>query len=311
MRISGLLACWALCLCGPEGFSQGCKRSELNAFGGYRNDTYTRVNRTAGVQSDTIDINNLNIWQVGVNGRFMMPGFKDSFVRNFFVNGFAYWGWKAGASELVERVKSYAGAGVQKGKAHVDSVNTTDFQAGLGYLFEWESWNFGLSSGYAWDNQTIETNSGKISYPAGSPYVDAPLYGSGYKTATKWRGPWVGADVEYSQCSWRTRAGYEFHIASFSAKHTIPNNFIARLQGVDSYANASQAYGNVAFFDGDYRYCEWGKIGAGFTYQHWQALHGDLSSQESSLDAVPSSTTTSSSARWTAYGANINLGFVY
>lgn len=316
MRLSQIATSAVFLLYAASAFSQDCRRSELNLSGGYRSDTYKRDNTTKSdshttIQKDTIDINHINIWQVGVNGRAMMPGFENCFARNFFLSGFAYWGWKGAAGKLHEPITSFTGAGKQNGKARLDKVDTRDFQLGLGYLFNWKHWNFGLSSGFAYDKQNIKTRSGKISYPSGAPYIDAPIYGIGYQTVTKWWGPWIGTEIEYCRSLWRVSTGYEIHFADYSAHHTIPNNFIARLQGVESKTRSSQAYGNVVFLEGDYRFCKGWKVGSVFAYQHWQANHGHLKSDDFKLDGTPSSTKVSSTARWIAYGMTLDIGYTF
>ena len=191
IRLWQIIACTALLMYKEPAFSQACSLSDLNISSGYRNDTYKTVNTTKAVpdtttQVDTINIKNINVWQVGVNGRLIMPDLENCFLNNFFLSGFAYWGWNGSGGRLNEHVVSFTGAGELRGKAKLKKAETSDFQLGLGYLFYWREWNFGLSAGYAYDKQKIETKSGQISFPAGAPFVDAPLYGNGYQTTTKW-----------------------------------------------------------------------------------------------------------------------------
>jgi len=296
-------------------FSQICQVSDLDLSGGYRNDTYKTVNTTRAdsdtLQVDTIHVNNVSIWQVGVNGRIMNPGFQDSFLRNFFLTGFAYWGWSGGSGGLHEHVVSFTGAGELTGKAALKKATTYDFQLGLGYLFDWCEWGFGLSAGYAYDKQIVATKSGEISFPEGTPFVVAPLYGTGYQTVTKWRGPWLGVCLEYNQCAWRVDVEYDFHFANYFANHTIPDNFLARLQGVASNTHSSRAYGNVLSLNGEYRFYGGWKTGAAFVFQYWKANHGHLTSGDFALDGVPATTKVLSSAKWITYGFTLDVGYTF
>ncbi len=289
--------------------------SDLNLSGGYRNDTYKSVNNTKDsgqtTQSDTIRVENVNIWHVGVNGRIALPNFTDYCLENFSLSGFAYWGIGAPSGRLHEHVVSYIGAGELHGKAKLKRARTYDFQLGANYLFDWNEWSFGLSAGYAYDEQKIATKSGKISFPEGAPYVDSPLYGSGYQTKTKWRGPFVGTGIEYDWCLWHFGAWYELHFANYSANHVIPNNFLARLQGVDSQTHSSRAYGNIAALSADYRFCSGWQVGAIFTYQHWQANKGHLKSYAFELDGVPATTKVVTTSEWIAYGIILNVGYTF
>jgi len=315
-RLWQILACTASLLYNEAAFSQVCPISEINVSGGYRNDTYKTTNTTktdsdTTTQVDTIDVHNVHIGQVGVNGRLMMPDFEVCCLNNFFLSGFAYWGWNGHCGGLHEHVVSHTGAGELTAKAKLKKAGTRDFQLGLGYLFDWNEWNIGLSAGYAYDRQNIATKSGKIAFPSGSTFIDAPLYGSGYETTTKWEGPWIGTSLEYNECWWRFGAGYELHFADYSANHTIPDNFQARLQGVGSTIHSSQAYGNVAFVDADYRFCDGWKLGAAFAYQYWQANHGHLKSEDFILDGIPTTTKVNNKAKWSAYSIILNLGCAF
>ena len=80
----------------------------------------------------------------------------------------------------------------QTGNAHLKNARTSDYQIGLGYLFDKDCWNLSLAAGYAFDKQKIRTKYGSITFPSPGRPVDAPLYGAGYKTVTTWKGPWVG-----------------------------------------------------------------------------------------------------------------------
>ena len=256
--------------------------TELNISTGYRHDDLCRVNTLKSPsstvsQKDHIRINNINIWQVGINGRLMMPCtiedccWNDSILNHIFLDGFAYWGWGGHGAQLHEHIASSLFSEKQIGEATLKNARTEDYQIGLGYLFDWNCWNLGVSGGYAYDRQKIQTKHGKIAFPSSAPFNKASIYGNGYKTATRWEGPWVGAELFHNWWAWRGSLGYEFHFAHYQANHSIPPNPTSQQQGMRSTTKSSHAYGNVIFLDGRYFFCTGWEIGLRFKYQNWRA----------------------------------------
>jgi len=234
--------------------------SDFDLSTGYRNDCLQLKNTLeltppAVDQTDQIKINDISIWHIGINGRFLIsPLLQNNFnecscLHNFFLAGFAYWGCNICDAHMHETIRGNSQK--QVGKAKIINVNTYDYQIGLGYLVDWNNWNLSLSSGYAYDKQKIGAKHGEISYPSGSPFEPAPLYGTGYKTATTWKGPWIGIELSYFWCRWKASAGYEYHFARYNANHHIPVGAIAQIEGYKTNTK-SDANGNVIFLKGIY-----------------------------------------------------------
>lgn len=318
MNIFKHFALVSLLYCGM-GLSAFERGTEFNLTNGYRNDELQRTNRLESTdpivsQKDHIKIDNINLYQLGLNFR-SMPHFDDcenlSYLNNFFINGFAYWGWGGSGATLHEHIKSYVYDVEQLGRAKLKNACTQDYQIGLGYMFDCDCWNLSLSGGYAYDKQVIHSNHGEIAFPASAPFVDAAIYGKGYKTTTTWQGPWVGTELFYDLCDWRLSLGYEFHFAHYHANHTIPANATSHQQGMSSSTKSSRAYGNIGFISGRYFFCEGWELGLMFKYQNWQANHGHLDSSYFVNNGYSLTTTSSATGKWISYGLNFDIGYAF
>ena len=295
--------------------------TEFNLSTAYRNDALRRTNSLKSApltdQKDHIRLNNINIWQVGVDGRWMTPcnitdcSQIDSILNNLFLNGFAYWGWGGEGARLREEITGKQFFEKQKGKAALKNSRTQDYQIGLGYLLDWNCWDLSVSGGYAYNRQKIETKHGKIAFPSLARFDKASIYGKGYKTTARWKGPWVGTELFYNWCCWRGSLGYEFHFAHYEANHSIPPFPIAQQQGMSSRTKSSRAYGNVIFLDGRYLFCEGWELGLLFKYQYWKATHAHLKSKYFALNGFPSLRASSATGEWTSYAIYFDIGYFF
>lgn len=290
-------------------------KTDLDFSTGYRNDSLQRKNTLKLCppvnQTDEIKINNISIWQVGLNAGFLISPFSQnhfkegSHLHNFFVSGFAYWGWNMWNPKLHETIEGCSQ--VQIGKAEVNNVHTSDYQIGAGYLLYWDNWNLAFSGGYAYDRQSIATKEGEIAFSCNGPFGCAPLYGKGYKTVTTWKGAWVGINPSYICDYFKAGVGYEYHFARYRANHSIPMDPIAQLEGYETYTK-SDGSGNVFFLNGAYLFCTRWEVGACFKYQHWSAHHGHLTSPFFYANGFPCNTQVTASGKWISYGVNLNIG---
>lgn len=292
---------------------------ELDLSTGYRNDSLQRKNTleltpSTVAQIDKIKINDISIWQVGVDGSVLMSpcqeiNFEDcEYHHNFYLSGFAYWGWNISVPHLHETI--VGNTQKQLGKAKIKDVRTYDYQIGAGYLFNWCHWNIGFSGGYAYDKQKISSKQGEISFPEGAPFEPAPLYAKGYRTATTWQGPWIGVELARTWFQWQVAGGYEYHFARYHANHSIPLNPIAQIEGYSTSTKAN-GNGNVFFLKGNYLFCSRWILGACFKYQYWNANHGHLNSPFFSANGYPLTTRVSAEGKWSSYNLHLNIGYVF
>lgn len=296
--------------------------SEFNGSGRYHHDSLQRTNRikftpTTLGEKDQVHATGINAWQWGFDGRFMMPptfcGFW-GFLKNFYVDGFAYWGYGGKGGRLHETLNDFDLGIKLVGKAKLTNAQTSDYQVGLGYLFNWCEWALGISSGYSYDKVEIKTTHGKTSdpYPA-APFVNDPIYGRGYRTISIWEGPWAGAKLFYNWCAYKFDLGYEFHYGRYSDKHGIPDNPIAQAEGLSDKVRAHHAYGNVVFLDAHYYFCDGFVVGGGFKYQYWYANNGRLTPRNGTFvsNGFPATTRIRTNVNWSSYSLTADIGYYF
>ena len=297
--------------------------TEFNFSTGYRNDTLERANRLqleppALSQKDYIKINNINLWQIGLNSRLMLPPTKRGCHiwswRNFFLTGFAYWGIAGNGANLHEQITNEVAK--QIGQAKMKNISTSDYQGGVGYLFEKDCWDVSLSAGYGYDRQKVQANYGQIAFTPHSDFIEAPLYSSGYRTTTIWKGAWVGTEIFYTWSSEMSRLvrlslGYEFHPVHYTANHSIPVDATAMEQGMETTTKSSHAFGNVLWLNGRHFFCENWEWGATFTYRRWSAHRGRLTSAYFARNGYPPTTTVSATGKWISYAINFDIGYAF
>lgn len=279
-------------MCGASLFA-----SEIHFFNGYRQDKLIRTN-TFKSETDTTTIPSIELWQVGVNGKLANRCLP------IFLSGYGYWGMGGNSAHLKESTANFRAA--QNGRAHLKNARTRDYQAGAGYHADWRCWSFELSSGYAYSRQKIRTKSGQIDL-----IEDAPLYRPGFKTVTTWKGPWIGFELFHCWKQCRFSLGYEYHFAHYKAKHTIPQNAIAQLEGFANQTNSRQAYGNVVFLSGNYLLCGLVDLGLYFKYQNWHAPHGTLKTPYFAANGFRLPVKVRATGEWTSYLIGLNAGIVF
>lgn len=298
-------------------------RTDLNIVGGYRNDELQRINiiefyPPTVTEIDKIRIDNINIGQVGLQGRLMMPRCEPcwcedfAFINNFYLAGFALWGWGGSGTNLHEREEDFTAGLEVIGRAKLSDAQTEDYQIGLGYLFDFGCWGVGISGGYSYDQQEIRTKHGAFTTPTFS--VEVAGYGKGYKTKTTWKGPWIGAQLFRDWCSWTFGLGYEYHWADYTAKHRVPNNPTAQAEGfIADNTKSHQGFGNIVFVDSVYHFCNCWEVGAGFRYQYWEADHCRLTPAGTSFAQLGFPVTTKARAigKWISWSINFNLGYSF
>lgn len=286
-------------------------RTDIDFTTGYRNDSLQRKNKLElhppeVAQTDKIDISDISIWQVGIDGYCLIS--PCSPLHNFYLTGYAYWGWNICDAHLHETIRSDFVK--QKGRANIDDIHTYDYQIGVGYLLDWNCWNLGVAGGYAYDEQKIRSKHGSISLPAGAPFEAAPLYGEGYTTRTAWKGPWVGVDLAYNWCHWKGTAGYEYHFGRYVANHSIPGGAIAPIEGYATHTKA-RAQGNVFYLKGAYMFCSRWELGGGLKYQHWRSHHGHLTSPFFAANGFPATTKVLATGKWISYSIDFLIGYSF
>jgi len=290
----------------------------------YRHDHYHRENSASLIHQevnsiDEINVQNVDLWQLGINGRLMTPQNHFywsnnpllSLLNNFYIDGFAYWGWAGEGGQITENIHNLSTKNTSKSKAKLKKALTWDIQFGLGYLFNWDCWGLGISYGYSYNTQLIKPKHGKISVaPSPSP-LEAQIHTAPFHTKTLWKGPWIGLELFYDWCNWKFDLGYEHHSALYTANH-YPSLTNKQL-GFEDKTHSSHAYGNVAFLDISYYFYEGWTAGTSFKYQNWKAKHGHLKPDDTTfaLQGLPKSTKITAIGSWISYSISLDLGYSF
>lgn len=289
--------------------------------GGYRNDTLHRNNsikfsRTES-ESDTIHIKHIHLWQVGVDYFFTLPQnyYRSNclhFLKNFYVDGFAYGGAGGRDAPLHETITSHPSGMEERGKAKLKAAHTTDLQVGIGYVFDWNNWAIGCKGGYSYNKQTISTEYGKCVLPKHPCEYDL-LYRHGYRTSTIWQGPWLGAEIFYACNRWKVRGGYEYHFTSYIANHYVPDLVAIEYDALEDKTFSNRASGNVIFLNGVYHFCEGWEAGLWLKYQHWSSPPGHLKPRYGTFSdyELPATTKAKGTDRWISYSISLDLGYFF
>ncbi len=293
--------------------------TEINLSGGYRNDQLaSKIDlTTTPPQVPTVNsalkskIDDISIGQIGFDGRIMFPYSSDPccefyFLNNFYLDGFAYWGWSGEGNKL--HLTDEEDERTTSTHIKLKEIQTDDYQVGLGYLFDDDCWAFGVSAGYAYNSQKIKSKGGEISTPSNIDLLTDPLFSDGYKTKTHWQGPWVGVELYYDWCHWAFTLGYEYHFATYHQTHKNPSS----MPNIASKIKANDAYGNVVYLDAIYRFCGGWQAGFEFKYQDWQARHGHVTTHHANITLPPDETLKAkANAQWQSYSIMADIGYAF
>lgn len=235
----------------------------LDLVGGYRTDqisTMLKAYDSAGtfLLSDNLKARNITIGEIGAEGRLVT-------CNGVLVRGFANYGWVTDGSYTDVGIDAIGNSSTTKAKVYNGHV--TDYSIGLGYLFAFEHYyTIGPVIGWAYDSQEI-----KIRHAQTDRIHDLLLDGVAYKM--RWQGPWIGFEGAFELGSIKLRTGYDFHFVEWRADWLLDGPDVVGGHYSDK-RKSNQGYGNVAFFDGYYTFCEGWEIGLGVKYQYWLARDG-------------------------------------
>jgi len=267
--------------------------NDIDFSGGYRQDDFKTAYHYF-LRDDARDVTNnitkaehANIWQIGLKGRLVMPDLyclqSFEFLRYFYLTGHAYWGRDAGHTHFED---NYESADNGFGCGTIKDYHTTDWQIGLGYLFDIGCFfgcnsdldlSLGVLGGYSWDQQKITL--GKRSVDSGFNGI-AYLPDTSYNSANlfnRWQGGWLGTEIYYSHCNLLLNLGYEYHWSTWDSGENFPKvNFWDR-------RHSDNASGNVVYLDATYNVCDSWEVGIGLKWSRYTACKGKTKASDSDL----------------------------
>lgn len=339
-------------------------RDNVSLVGGYQHGNFKQTNTIelpnagtgvgglvlpAGYESvDSFNANNLHLGVFGVEGRVRFPeltcGCDYDFLRNFYVEGHAIWGWGGNKDSFSEKVNgifpgaegtSYRNQQFSTSGGKLSKARTYDYQVGLGYLIDpsmfdflyscgcgglLDGWDLGISGGYTYKKQTVTVKSADSTNvipnlplnPGNFVAVNDATY-PGQSLSNRWQGGYIGAELFYQTCEWDFSFGYEYHIVNYRGKYN------ATTLGLDSGVtstklSSNRADGSVWTLRGSTElFCGW-DLGALFKYESWRA-HGASGSVSApagfSYNTALNTTGVSlgGSAHWYSYTIAATLGY--
>ena len=320
MHIFKSLAAGLFALCCFANLSAVQVPDQLNLSGGYRNDVisaHTTITEPSGFTTvDRLRFDNIDLGVVGLEYRFTLPQCdrccEHPFLRNFYVDGYAYWGWSESDDFARNVNEGFEDANTTFISTGHQKARTEDFQIALGYLvYNCDCWAVGLKGGYAYNYQRVRTSSGSTAVEAGPATAD-PVY-SGLVLKQRWQGPWLGAEVFFSTCcDVLVNIGYEYHFAHYHALFDVPAATEAGLANFTNKKSAHSAYGNVGYINAHYSLCDCWDVGLGFTYKLYRTRHTSVSPVGGFVAAgFPEGTTGSARSKWISYSILADVGYTF
>lgn len=277
------------------------------------NTIYLVPNEKAAI--DKTKINGIKSWLIGLQGRLTFPKYHSGlnpyypFLRNFYVKGFAYWGWGYGG-DLSENLENLTFDHTNSADIKIKKMLSYDFQVGAGYLFNWKYFGLGICSGWARNREEIKPKHRNIEDVEVLSLVDNQIYGASYHTRNTWTGPWFGLDLFYYWRCWRIEGGYEYHLAHHSCNHS--RRSVQPEIAYEDSSNSSHAFGNVAYLDASCEFCDGWRIGSMLRYQYWTA-HCRLKPDDVSFVQLgyPSSTKVKADSTWISLSITFDIGYYF
>lgn len=287
---------------------------------GYRHDSINWRANSDDVVSTKTHFKNIDIFQIGVNGRTSIP-------YNFYARASAHWGWIIdGDLEESTRVGFSAfpvsglSANFEVGERIenvLDGKFVYDLDIAVGYPFYFCDYAMSVSPvvGYSVDEQNlrVEGNQGLV-FEADSitgalvPVLENSCCHSRF--ISQFWGPFVGADFEYVPCDaqWSLYAAFEYHFA----RHKIKRHGASiGIDGFDNFHRHSRrAYGWVFDIGGEYEMENMWTVGLDFQWKDFRTTRrhhyfGDSSygsTADLSIDGFRDHTT------WHSYAISVTAG---
>lgn len=250
------------------------------------------------VATDELKLENMRFYQLGIREKWTFCDFV------LHVEGDYAWLDKGKYKEIVTNIQPSA-TGV--GEAHIHKGKAKDLIVGLGYGFSlYNCFNISGLAGWSYHMLEIKTKHGTFD---GEP--DPVLNGLRYNN--RWQGPWLGVDLGFNAWIINFHAGYEYHWADWHATWRLDGPDVPKVAFSDR-RKASNAHGQVLYFDGNVNFCSVWSIGVGIKLQEWKATHGhekplhgsfaDVGLPETEVDIVKH-------AKWSSYAITCDLGYLF
>ena len=307
----------------------------------YSNSNYESNDFPIGVESKN-KWKNLNIWQIALSGNYVT-------CDNVYLRASGDYGWITSGKVTDDDYLTFGSnsANTEIGYAPMSSSsskvkgNVYDVKFAVGYQFQLCDDTFTIAPlvGYSWHGQRFRDShlrhfvfdannedlsavsrsrssysSSYDSYYSGSGYSYYSYSGNHSSYHTRWNGPFIGFDFDYSICcDWNLFGGYEFHFAEFHGKA----KWGQRSDICGSFNQRSKnAYGNYFDIGVQWAMCDCWTVDLKGEFQFWRAHHGHDRAKICQTDVgnvkrkcylqIPTRNT-----EWCSAGVTLDLGMTF
>lgn len=333
MKISSILLklgsmLTTLCVAAATALNASEPEAEFYLSGGWRGDNLRSfITTNIDSSSDLMKGSDLNIWQVGMEGRFS-PTFDqcDPFWNQLFARGSVYWGW---ISEGIYRHKIVTAdpfTGISNDRGDISRGQTFDYTVGGGYLYPFSDCvSFGPTGGYSMNHLCFKTENvmGVITAPIPVNAINQTentsidnfsYFDENAKITSKWQGPWAGCDAVIRWSKITLKMCYEYHWAHWNGSF---RSRFANLTDDYHYSDKRKGrngHGQVGFLGISYSACSGMTMGLGVKYEYYSLKKGrEYPDAEGGFPAVggPENQIDYVNTLWHSLSILLNLGYVF
>jgi hypothetical protein len=274
--MTSLLSCSTAFAFFPE-----AAESSIEIGVGYRSDSLSwetsvdTIDFTLGVPANftsNVKWKKLDIWQIEAKGKFVT-------CDDIYLRGYVDYGWVTHGHVNATVDEEILLAGFEEVEIFDFSADSNkghvfDISGGIGYQFRMCDDTFSIAPivGYSYHSQHLDITGDEDDFT--SPVTGFTATSSDVLSTYKarWRGPWLGLDLEYRVCcDWTLYAGYEYHWARYYARgewglrSDLPNGFSH---------HAKRAHGQIFTVGTRWDFCGGWSASVNGTFQWWRAKRG-------------------------------------
>ena len=254
---------------------------------------------------DKLKVEDANLWQIGVCGRFGAPDcFCDcgtEWLSNFYVRGYAYYGWYTDG-KIKNRFHEVEGNSVS-GRRHrkVNDGHASDYSIGIGYLFPVTcEFSIGPVGGYAWDEQVFKGKRRHHHRQSSSSFIPSSPSSSSPESSPSSSSPFFPSSPSSSSPSSSSPSSSSPSISGSPIEGLDLDNVVRSVGSSDGDSNRrhlkSRWRGGWVGFDAVYKLCDW-DVAFGYEYHFAQFRGGHDRRDSSSLVPPPVSNSLVSNRR--------------
>lgn len=214
--------------------------------------------------SDNLQVRDIRIAQIGLQGQLAVPNcccdLSTWWLSQFYVKGYGYWGhvyngrYSAFDKKIPDVVANRTG---NLGDVH--GGKSRNYNLGIGWVYPaTEDWGLGFSGGYQYDRLDVKVKNMlnvaacTIDTVPNPDTCSATAFNSlqeGLNYKTKWKGPWVGANVIFATCNYCFDLGYEYHMIRWNARFQLSGADLAgtTCSGFSDKRSGRRGHGNVIY----------------------------------------------------------------